>query len=283
MAVLLGLGATCWLLYGHVFGYREPVWPDARQDSPATDVVHKTSADPSVDRGPSEKEKPKAASERSPSPSGRETFDYTGNVSSLSNVAALRVVVAGGVEFMGRGALHLQAFAKTQNPLRMIFALDDQFDSYLDPKSLTSLQFELHLNERGQRVDSVLRMTSDNEPAPADAIAARVLPGTRDPLAMLHYLRAVNWARTPEVRCPVFDGHKLYEARAKLLAPAEIVEVPAGKYSVAKIDLRVFQDGVENKDSRFVLYLANDPAHTPVALDAILPFANARVELVRAH
>jgi hypothetical protein len=36
------------------------------------------------------------------------------------------------------------------------------------------------------------------------------------------------------------------------------------------------------KDASFTLYLAKNEAHTPVLLEAILPFAVARVELVKA-
>jgi hypothetical protein len=33
------------------------------------------------------------------------------------------------------------------------------------------------------------------------------------------------------------------------------------------------------KDASFVLYLANNAARTPVLLEAVMPFATARVEL----
>jgi hypothetical protein len=36
------------------------------------------------------------------------------------------------------------------------------------------------------------------------------------------------------------------------------------------------------KDAHFFLYLANDPARTPVLMEAVLPVATARVELTRA-
>jgi hypothetical protein len=35
------------------------------------------------------------------------------------------------------------------------------------------------------------------------------------------------------------------------------------------------------KDAFFTLYLANDSTRTPVLLEAIMPFATARVEMVR--
>jgi hypothetical protein len=145
------------------------------------------------------------------------------------------------------------------------------------------MQYEMRLSERGQKVESIQRLTaSGSEPAPASATAARVLPGTRDPLGMMQYLRNVDWEKTPEVRSPVYDGHKLYDARARLTGTSASVAVPAGSYTASKISIRVFEGGVEMKDASFTLYLAKNEAHTPVLLEAILPFAVARVELVKA-
>src|SRR6266446_7425483 len=211
-----------------------------------------------------------------------EVLEYSANVSNLNNVATLKLQVAGRGNFLGKSTWHLKAFAHTENPLRMVFELDDQFDSYSDAGTLASLQYEMHLSERGQKVESIQRMTATGkEPAPADATAARVLPGTRDPLGMMQYLRNVDWAKTPEVRSPVYDGHKLYDARARVTGTSAGVTVPAGSYTASKINIRVFDNGVEMKDASFLLYLANNAAQTPVLLEAVLPFAAARVELVK--
>jgi Protein of unknown function (DUF3108) len=213
-----------------------------------------------------------------------ETWQYSAIVSKLSSVANLRLKVAEKRNFLGKNAWHLQAFAHTENPFRMVFALDDQFDSYSDAATLVSMQYEMHLNEKGQTVDSVQRMSpAVREPAPADATAARVLPGTRDPLGMMQYLRTVDWAKTPEVRSPVYDGHKLYDVHARLQGRGEPVTVPAGSFNTFKIELQVLDDGVEMKDAHFILYLSNTEARLPVLLEAVMPFATARVELVKAE
>jgi hypothetical protein len=96
------------------------------------------------------------------------------------------------------------------------------------------------------------------------------------------YLRNVDWSKTPEVRSPVYDGHKLYDVRAKIAGSSESVSVPAGEYIASKIEIRVFEDGVEMKDASFTLHLANNAGRTPVLLEAIMPFATARVELLKA-
>jgi len=212
-----------------------------------------------------------------------EVLEYTANVANLNDVAKLKLQVGERKDFFGKNAWHLQAFAHTENPLRMVFVLDDQFDSYSDAASMTSLQYEMHLNERGQKVDSVQRMTAtEREPAPPHATETRVLPGTRDPLGMLQYLRNVDWTSTAEVRCPVYDGHKLYDVRAKLVGAGEAVTVPAGTFKASKIEMRVFENGEEMKDAHFTIYLAINAARTPVLLEAIMPFATARVELQKA-
>jgi len=210
-----------------------------------------------------------------------EALEFSANVAKVNSVATLRLSVNGRKEIAGKDAWHLQAFAHTQNPLRLVFELDDQFDSYSAPGDFVSLQYEMRLSERGTKVNSIQRMTATGrEPASADATEARVLPGTRDPLGMMQYLRGVDWAKTPEVHGPVYDGHKLYEVKAQKIGSAE-VQVPAGHFSTNTVDIKVFDNGAEMKDAHFTLYLSKDGARTPVLLEATLPFAAARVELTK--
>lgn len=213
-----------------------------------------------------------------------EVLEFTANVAKLTNVAKLRLQVAGQKLLAGREVWHLQAFAHTENPLRMVFMLDDQFDSYSDAKSLASLQYEMYLNERGEKLNSVQRLTTGaRDPAPAQATATVVKAGTRDPLGFMQFLRTVDWSRTPEVRCPVYDGRKLYDVRAQLAAKETSVSVPAGAYQASRIAIHVFDRGQEMKDASFSLYLANTSERTPVLLEAVMPFADARIELLKVR
>jgi hypothetical protein len=257
--------------------------PEGPKDGGVAEAREMTTPSANAARPVDKKKSSAVADAGSPLREG-ETWQYSANVSKLSDVANLRLKVAEKRNFLGKSAWHLQAFAHTENPLRMVFALDDQFDSYSDAATLVSMQYEMHLNEKGQTVDSVQRMSPTvREPAPANAIAARVLPGTRDPLGMMQYLRTVDWAKTPEVRSPVYDGHKLYDVHARLQARGEPVTVPAGNFSTLKIELQVLDNGAEMKDAHFILYLSNTGARLPVLLEAVMPFAVARVELVKAE
>jgi len=211
---------------------------------------------------------------------GGEVLDFTADVAKVTNVATLELQTVEKRNFFGKNAWHLQAFAHTQNPLRMVFELDDQFDSYSDAATMTSMQYEMHLSERGQKVNSVQHMTSTGrDAAPPNTVQTHVLPGTRDPLGMMQYLRHVDWAKTPKVEGPVYDGHRLYDVIASLAGAGQSVTVPAGTFSADKVEIRVFDNGQEMKDAHFFVYFAKNEARTPVLLEAEMPFAAARVAL----
>ena len=211
---------------------------------------------------------------------GGEVLDFTADVAKVSNVATLELQTVEKRNFYGKNAWHLQALAHTQNPLRMVFELDDQFDSYSDASTMTSMQYEMHLSERGQKVTSVQHLTSTGRDAASpNAVQTHVLPGTRDPLGMMQYLRHVDWTKTQKVEGPVYDGHKLYDVIASLAGSGQSVSVPAGNYSADKVEIRVFDNGQEMKDAHFFVYFAKNEARTPVLLEAEMPFASARVAL----
>ena len=198
------------------------------------------------------------------------------------NAASVRLAVAERRPFYGREAWHFQAVAHTVEGMRLIFTLDDQFDSYTEPRDLASLQYEMYLREQGKKQDAIFQMSTEDDPAPATGAAVRVLPGTRDPLGLLFYLRAVDWRQSREVRCPVFDGKKLYQARARLELERDPVSVPAGNFAASRIGVRVYERGNQVEQARFTVWLAQNPSRTPVLIEAEVPLGTARVELTRA-
>lgn len=208
-----------------------------------------------------------------------EKLEYTASLSKLSNVATIGLAVMEKCDFYGRSAWHLQAVAHTINPMRIVYELDDQFDSYSDASNLEGLQYEMRLSERGAKQNAILRLTSRNTPAPSNATATYVPPGTRDPLGLVAYLRTVDWQKQKDVSSPVYDGHNLYDVKARLISASSTVTVPAGSYTISRIELRVYQGNAELKDTHFWLSVGHDQAHTPVLLEAETVLGVARLEL----
>jgi hypothetical protein len=181
--------------------------------------------------------------------------------------------------FFGHPAWHFRATAQTVDTVRILYPLNDQFDSYTDAVKLNSLQYEMYLRESGQRQDNTWRLDTGEEVIPNGISAARVIPGTRDPLGFLYLLRAADWKTSPELRTPVFEGRHLYDVQARVAESAGQVKVPAGQFSASEIQVRIFERGRELTDTTFSVWLANDAARTPVLIEAALPIGSARIEL----
>src|SRR5712671_644293 len=110
-----------------------------------------------------------------------ETLEYRVLFSKYAvNAAKIETSVVEQRSFFGHPAWHFRAAAHTMDTTRLLFAIDDQFDSYTSATNLFSLQFEMYLHEQGKTQTNLYRMTAEGDPAPADATAVRVAPGTRD-------------------------------------------------------------------------------------------------------
>jgi hypothetical protein len=211
-----------------------------------------------------------------------ETLNYRVSWSAFSTAASVQLSVPERRVLFGWQTWHFRAHAQTLNPVSTLFPIDDQFDSYTDAESLESRQFETHLNELGKVSDQVLHLVATGQKPRAPGASVVVLPGTRDPLGALYALRAADWQRTPELDTPVYDGKYVFEMRARRESLGEAASVPAGNFTASRISLRVFQHEKEVTAIHIALWLATDAAHTPVVLQATLPFGTLRAELIPA-
>jgi len=195
------------------------------------------------------------------------------------NAGTIQLSVIERRDFFGRLAWHFRALAQTIDTVRVLYPLDDQLDSYTDAEQLNSLQYEMYLHEQGKQQSNSWRLISDGSPAPANVTAARVSPGTRDPIGLLYVLRAADWKSAPQLRAPVFDGKNLYDVVAHLESTSEQAIVPAGQFASSKISVRVYDHGQELSSTRFTVWLAQDATRTPVLVETELPIGTARLEM----
>jgi hypothetical protein len=236
---------------------------------------------------PPHKRPPKSTPPAAPAPAAEaampfrvgEKLEYRIVWSAFPNAATLETLVPEKRDLFGWHTWHFRAAFHTAGSVRKLFTIDDEFDSYTDTATLESRQFESYLNELGKTENSVMHLVVSGQPPRASGGEVIVAPGTRDPIGVLFTLRGVDWQRTPELRAPVYDGHDIYDMRAKLESASETVSVDAGSFRASRVGIQVFQYGKEVTEIRFAVWIANDAARTPVLAVATMPFGDLRVEL----
>jgi len=209
-----------------------------------------------------------------------ERLEYAAQWNKFVTAAMVKLAVVEKRDFYGRAAWHFQATAQTIDPVRMIFTLDDQFDSYTDAVTLDSRQYESYLREQSKRDDFVVPMAAKPEPERGGTHLYLVLEGTQDPLGFFYRLRAHDWGKEPSVRVPVFDGRKFYEVEAQRESAGGAVTVTAGNFRATRVALHVFKGGVEVPNLKVWVSLSEDAARVPVLIEAEAPFGTVRAELV---
>jgi hypothetical protein len=209
-----------------------------------------------------------------------ESLNYRVAWATFATAASLQVTVPERRELYGASTWHFRAALHTQSPVRSLFTIDDQFDSYTDAFAFDTRRYETYQSELGRKEDHVLNFMSAGRKASGQGPDVMVLPGTRDPVGAFYALRNIDWQQTPEFRVPLYDGHDIYQLTAHLDAKSELVTVAAGNFKASRIGVKLSQYNKQVADITFDVWLANDAARTPIQLQAKLPFGSVRAELL---
>lgn len=207
-----------------------------------------------------------------------ETLNYRIDWQRYAGAAVAQLQVVDRGNFYGWQAWHLRASVHTAEPVRALYSMDDQIDSYALLANLESRQYQEHFREFGKLEETDATLVSPGEVSDAPSPHVIVPPGTRDSLSAIYFLRETDWRRVQELRAPVYDGQNVYEMAAKPGEPAGI-HVAAGDYKATEIDIRLLDGNKEIPDEHFRIWLADDTARTPLLCEAYLPIGTLRIEL----
>jgi hypothetical protein len=84
-----------------------------------------------------------------------ETLNYRVTWASFATAASLQVSVPERRNLFGWTTWHFRASLHTQTPVRTLFTIDDEFDSYADAATLETHQYEGYLSELGRKDEFV--------------------------------------------------------------------------------------------------------------------------------
>ena len=111
---------------------------------------------------------------------------------AFSNAADVQLAVVEQRQPTASPLLHLRATLRSLPPLRNLFPVDDQFESFSDARTLESRQYEFHLNELGETENRVAHLATVAGARAAHLPGVIVPAGTQDPLGVLYSMRAVD-------------------------------------------------------------------------------------------
>ncbi|HXT85720.1 MAG TPA: DUF3108 domain-containing protein [Verrucomicrobiae bacterium] len=224
---------------------------------------------------------PRAQSPLSSSPALRigEILNYRIDWRHFSGAATAQLQIVDRREFFGANSWHFRAALHTAAPLRAFYPLDDEIDSYALPDGLVSREYQERFREFGQPENTTAALVAAGQSSTSTLPRVIVPSQTRDALSAIYFLRLADWKAISELRTPIFDGQDVYTLIATR-EKSELVQIAAGNFTATKISIRLLDGPREIPDDHFTVWLANDPAQTPVLCEAYLPVGVLRIELI---
>ncbi|MFA5139489.1 MAG: HAD-IIIA family hydrolase [Elusimicrobiota bacterium] len=192
-------------------------------------------------------------------------------------------------DFAGQSAYRIVSEARTNGFADAFYKVRDLNESWLRADDLVSLGYLKQLREgkffRDEWVlydypaRSYLSRRTDKDAS--FEVSTGTLPGfVQDVLSSLYYVRSHKLAVGDEVVLDV-NTRKTWPLVAKVLRKTR-VEVPAGKFDVVIVDVRIREEGIfMQKGKELQVYLTDDERHLPVLMKVEIVFGHISAYLTR--
>ena len=176
-----------------------------------------------------------------------------------------------------RDALLFTLKAQTSNAAQKLFFANDQFNSYVDPKTLLPFRSEMNLIEGSRRLTQTLTINQDYGTATSDKSERIEIPiGTHD------YLSFFYLARTFNINPPKKNAVSiLVNNRPKTLfitsVKREVIQI--GTQTIPTIQLSLTTDDPQPDKYLFRVWVSDDKRRLPVRFTATTQLGQVRADL----
>ncbi len=211
-----------------------------------------------------------------------ERLRYTISWASYLVAGEMTLAVKALGHFFDRSGVHLELRAATVGPVRtLVKALDEQWTSYVDPKTGLPYRVE-HLRREGARRTD-LTIALDHRRGVARLSTGRTIaisPETRDVVAFLYHLRTLPLRPGDRHRFSLLSERRRFLVHADVGART-LIETRLGRFEAIEIAVRVDAAGEKAAETpRLRIWLSADERRVPLMITAEEGLGEIRVELV---
>ena len=205
-------------------------------------------------------------------PGERLTYDVTWSVFEAGTVTAtLQTTVQGS-----KDDYTILTTAHSQGFVSLLFDVDNQFRSLLDPETLCSEKISKKINEGrrhketqilfdSQRKLAILDERDPTRPHDPPKHAENEIPScVEDVVTAFYYLRSQNFQIGKPLHLPVNDGSKTYDVTLDVQA-RETLQTPIGRRSAIRVEPKVFS-GLFKRKGRVLVWFSDDDQHLPLRI-----------------
>jgi hypothetical protein len=217
------------------------------------------------------------ADEASPqpfSPGETLTYDVSWSIFRAGQVTA----TLGPAQDRSQDAYEIVTQARSQGFVSLLFNVENEFRSLVDPHTLCSHQIHKTINEGRRHKDTrivfdsarnlaVLDEVDKNKPDAPPKHAENAIPGcVADVVTAFYYVRKQPLRVGESFRLPINDGAKTYDVTVEVQA-REQIETPLGKRDAFRVEPKVF-GALFARKGRMLIWFSDDARRLPLRISA---------------
>jgi hypothetical protein len=176
----------------------------------------------------------------------------------------------------GHGPTKIAASARSLGFASLLFRVQDDFDSYLDPQTLCSQRISKTISEnsRHREIDITFNRARNlaiqddrdlNKPDEPAKHTENKIPGcVEDIVTAFYFLRHQNFRLGQDLHMALNDGGETREVTIEVQA-REQIQTPIGNRFAFRLEPKVFGT-LYNKKGRLLVWMSDDPQHFPLRI-----------------
>ncbi len=189
------------------------------------------------------------------------------------------------VEVDGRRLLLIRYRSLSNSVLAKLYPVDDIIESLIDPATFLPVSFMKDMKEGRHRSHEVTTfdyrtLTARWESKIKQKIKTFALErDTRDLVSFIYHFRTRTFQPGQQAQYRVMADEKIYDLFVKATAFEPVKLRRYGKVDSMRLDPEAAFNGLFVRKGRMIVWVSRDPRCLCTKIEAVLPFANARVLL----
>ena len=183
--------------------------------------------------------------------------------------AGTAVLAVEGVERVGeRDCYRLASTAQSHAIFSAFYKVRDRVVSFVDVQKLLTRRTTKSLNEKDYHVEQAIDWDQEmGRLAYEDGSTIEFMPGARDVLGALYYVRTLPLEVGASIPVPAHDNKKSYPLVINVLA-AERIDTPVGRFDCLVVEPKLLSDGLFRRSGSLKVWVTNDEERLPVMMQS---------------
>lgn len=185
----------------------------------------------------------------------------------------------------GKKSIHLQAFGRTSSAFSMLFTVDNEYNSYIDPETFLPYYYTENIREGSYRRDDLVNFNHATRTVSGKkGVFKSPSAQTFDLLSAYYFARNLDLSRIRPghtFKLSYFLNDEIATLGIEYIG-TETIDTPLGKLECLKFSPEIKPGRIFKKDSRLYLWVTNDGNRIPVKAQVEILVGSVTLELLSA-